>query len=115
MTQLEQQIADLLLEILQATSPVLSGNTKENIRVQVIEGGKLQIVIEPREYDVMEFIDNGIINLTSLDSYANSVNEEGGFHRHNKSETWVNRACLNACQTIAQQNHATVVNKLRIK
>lgn len=98
-------------------SPILSGSMQYHIQLGYGADG-YEIIIEAPFYDMKEWEKRKVLVYTGeshngTTDYAVSVNESGGFGRHNASEHWVNR-CINAvCQEIATKFGGVVEGELQ--
>mgnify|MGYP003571265032 CR=1 FL=1 len=112
-----EELYNLIFTSLFFNSPILSGNMKAHIKITSIDDKKATLVIEAPNYDLKLWNKDKTIvytgvNKYGLTDYAYNVNKYGAFGKHNKSEGWVNRTLLNACQTIANQYGGEVINEL---
>ena len=110
------KIQNLVWGRLILSSPVLSGNMKQNIRLNM-SGNDREIIIEAPFYDLSHWRKTGAIvhngaNINGKTDYAYWVNELGGFSTHNESEGWVNRAILQAVKAVANEIGAEVIYEL---
>ena len=106
-----QELAHILYSQLLNDCPILSGNMKKHIRIDSIGDNYITYVIDPPYYDVDLWKETKTIVYTSTKSYASSVNDFGGFFTMNKSQYWVNRACVSSCNAIP---NASVDNRLKV-
>lgn len=109
----------LLSWLLYLDSPVLSGNMQKGIKIVNVSGDELTIEIDAPFYDFNKWKKTGNIIHTGksyggITDYAMWVNNSGAFGKKNKSMHWVNRACYNAANQIANEIGATVINELPI-
>jgi hypothetical protein len=111
---LAEEIYSLLFSDLIFSSPILSGNMQENIKT----ADEMTIIIDAPFYDLKKWKKDKVIVHTGevkngVSAYAYDVNLRGGFGTHNKSEGWVNRAILEAVNTIAgKYGNVEVINEL---
>ena len=118
MTEVEQLTA-LLFGTLITNSPVLSGNMQSMIQINRFGLSESEIVIDAPFYDMKiwnkehKIVHTGK-SFNGKTSYAQWVNEKGGFGTHNKSEHWVNRTCNDIAKIIASQIGAEVINYLEL-
>lgn len=94
--------------------PVMSGNMHENIKVQSIGEKEIVIEISGPSYDITKWRKTGVVYHTNKYDYAKSVYMYGGFHTMNKSRHWTARSLNRACEIIAPQYGAIVINKLEL-
>lgn len=114
-----EKMTSLLFAILLTSSPVLSGNMKQNIQITRYGINECEIVIDAPFYDMKKWRKDKVIVHTGetfrgKTAYAESVNRSGAFGTHNKSEHWANRACVEVAQIIANEIGAEVINELRL-
>lgn len=114
-----ERIYNLVVTALRANAPVMSGNTRDSIRVDISSGNKLVIVIDPKFYDISTWKSSGVIIPSSdirsgLLSYAESVNNNGAFGTHNSSQGWIKRVCQECTKNIASEIGAIVVDGMEI-
>lgn len=111
-----EKIYKLLFETLKNNSPVMSGNMKAHIKVKKVDltSGEVVIEISGPSYDIQKWKNTGVIIHTHKYNYADIVNRVGAFGRPNKSTHWVNKACNEACQTIANEIGAILNNELEL-
>ena len=114
-----EKMTSLLFATLLTSSPVLSENMKQNIQITRYGVKECEIVIDAPFYDMKKWKKDKIIvhtgeTYTGKTAYAEWVNKSGGFGTHNKSEHWVNRACVEVAQIIANEIGAEVINELRL-
>lgn len=125
-----EKLFNLLNNDLYLTAPVLSGNTRNSIHVSKIDEDSFQIIIDPKFYDLNEWVKKGkpwkrvdgkligdirIIKskYPDIKSYAMWCNDLGAFGgKSTRSKHWVNRCVYEVCQTIANEIGAEVVNQL---
>lgn len=114
-----EKLTSLLFSTLITSSPVLSGNMKSLINIDNYSENECSIVIDAPFYDMTKWKKDKVIvhtgeQINGKTSYANWVNEAGGFGTHNKSEHWVNRACVEVAKIIANEIGATVVYDIQL-
>ena len=114
-----EKLTSLLFSALVTSSPVLSGNMKSYIQLSKYSANECEIVIDAPFYDSKKWKkDKTIIHtgetINGKTAYAEWVNKSGGFATHNKSQGWVNRACVEVAQIIANEIGATVINELQL-
>ena len=119
MAETVEKMTSLLFAALVTSSPVLSGNMKQNVQITRYGINECEIMIDAPFYDMKKWQkDKAIIHtgdtINGKTSYAEWVNKFGGFGTHNKSEHWVNRACVEIAQIIANEIGAEVINELRL-
>lgn len=119
MTDALEKLYSLLSTTLFANCPVLSGSMKSHISFKGQVAGRNEFVIEISApyYDIQKWIKEKKISYTGevrngKTDYALDVNLSGGFGRHNKSERWVDRSCIEAAQVIANEIGAILINEL---
>lgn len=93
-------------------SPVLSGNMRHHIKGMGMDKNKATIMITAPSYDLNKWRKKGVIIYTHRYNYANWVNEIGAFGKRNKSMHWVNRACYDIAQIVANEIGGEVINEL---
>lgn len=94
-------------------SPVLSGNMQNMIDALGLYGldpvnDESRILITAPTYDMKKWKKEGVIIHDFRYNYAESVNEEGAFGRHNSSEHWVNRVINRCCDEFARKHGGRV-------
>lgn len=99
--------------------PVLSGNMSMFIETSEAYGSEFVIVIDAPFYDMKKWQKTGAILHTGeikngRTAYAQAVNDSGAFGKHNKSEHWVNRVCVEAATALASEIGADVINELEL-
>ena len=112
-----EKIYKLLFETLKNNSPVMSGNMKAHIKVKKVDltNGEVVIEISGPSYDVTHWRHTGAIVFTHKYNYAYWVNYSLSKYGKRKSSThWVNKACNEACQTIANEIGAILNNELEL-
>lgn len=114
-----EKLYGLVFYNLHAQSPVLSGNMRSLIQTSQAYGSEFVIVIDAPFYDMKEWQKNHQIvhtgkTVNGQTAYAQMVNDVGAFGRHNKSEHWVNRVCVEAAITLASEIGADVINELEL-
>ena len=114
-----EKLYNLVLVTLKAYSPVLSGNMVSSIHVNPENQYEFTIVIDAPYYDLNVWKKSHIIvpskqNHMGRTSYAQSVNDNGGFGKQNKSKHWVNRVCNECVKQIASEIGAVVDNGLEL-
>jgi len=114
-----EKLTSLLFATLVTSSPVLSGNMKSLIQISKYGENECEIVIDAPFYDAKKWQKDKTIVYTGetyngKSAYAELVNKAGGYGTHNKSEHWVNRACVEVAEIIANEIGATVINELRL-
>lgn len=114
-----EKLTSLLFSVLITSSPVLSGNMQSLIQIDRFGIDESSIVIDAPFYDMKRWQKEGVVVHTGATiygktSYAEWVNNLGGFATHNKSEHWVNRACVEVANIIANEIGATVINELEL-
>lgn len=118
MTEIMQVLHSLLINSLRGDSPVLSGNMKGNIELVNVDDREITIAIQPEFYDMTEYQKTQrIVPIKSklgLNSYADLVNQCGGFCTGNGSKHWVNRSCFKTCNTIKALYQCEVKNELEL-
>lgn len=112
-----ERLQSLLFTHLVTSSPILSGNMQSMINISLFGLYRNEITIEAPFYDMVKWHKSKQIVHTGeskkgFTDYANWVNNLGAFGKHNKSENWVNRACYEVCQAIANEIGAVVINEL---
>lgn len=112
MTTIVEKTYTLLYVKLLTQSPVLSGNMRHHIKAVEINPNRATIMITAPSYDVNKWRKTGAIIFTHKFNYASIVNELGGFAKRNKSMHWVNRACVDIAEVIANEIGAEVINEL---
>lgn len=117
MTKALEKLYTLLNTNLLLKAPVFSGNTKDSIKITNIGERSVEIVIDPKYYDLGEWKKNKRLVFSMFDStgslsYADVVNQFGGFGSGNSSMHWVNRACYESANVIANEIGAVLDNKL---
>lgn len=116
---LVEKMTSLLFASLLTSSPILSGNMKSFIKINKYSQNECEIMIEAPFYDLKKWRKEGTIIHTGAvikgqTDYAELVNKAGGFGSHNKSEKWVNRACVEIATIIANEIGGTVINELEL-
>ena len=114
-----EKFTSLLFGVLLTSSPVLSGNMKSFIQITDYSENECRIVIDAPFYDESKWNKEKVIVHTGelvkgKSAYAEWVNKSGGFGTHNKSEHWVNRACVEVANIIANEIGAEVINELEL-
>ena len=114
-----EKMTALLFGTLITSSPVLSGNMQSLIQISRFGINECEIMIDAPFYDTKKWRKDNVIvhtgeTIHGKTAYAEWVNKSGGFGTHNKSEKWVNRACVEVAQIIANEIGAVVVNELRL-
>lgn len=117
MEGLVEKMHALLFSTLVISSPMLSGNMKAHIKVEVSNGSERSIIIDAPFYDLKRWrADKTVVHTGAViegrTAYAEWVNRLGAFNRHNKSEGWVDRAILEAAYAIAGEIGAEVIYEL---
>ena len=97
-------------------SPILSGSMQYHIQMGYGNDG-YEIIIEAPFYDMKKWQKDKTLVYTGeshngVTDYALSVNEAGGFGRHNASEGWVNRCVNYVCRDVAQKYNGVVEGEL---
>lgn len=97
---------NMLFSNLVLSSPVMSGNMQNSIKVGVVGQGSMELVISAPFYDIPRWRKDKTIVHTgekrgSVTDYAEDVNKYGGFRTHNESEGWVNRTIKATVDAIA--------------
>lgn len=119
MTDLEK-LKNLLENILDINFPILSGNMyRHGVEIVSASDNEITLCIDAPFYDAKKWRESGAIiptgeSFNGITSYAMWVNKVGAFGRHNKSEHWVNRACFEAVNTLANEIGAEVENELEL-
>ena len=114
-----EKLHTLLFTKLKLESPVLSGNMRGSINLGSISESTREIIINAPFYDMKKWKKTGVITRTGetiygKTDYAKWVNDLGGFATHNKSENWVNRACVEIATIIANEVGGIVINELEL-
>ena len=115
--EIVEKLHSLLHFDLVLNSPVLSGNMKSWIELGDITPDTREIVIFAPFYDMKKWEKEHTIFYTGeiidgKSDYAQEVNDMGAFGRHNKSEHWVNRCCVEVARAIANEIGGIVINEL---
>lgn len=96
-------------------SPVLSGNMRHHIKGMGINGKTATIMISGPSYDVTRWRHTGSIVFTHKFNYAFWVNYLLSKKGRKKSSTgWVNRACVEVAEMIANEIGGIVINESHI-
>lgn len=114
-----EKLTNLLFSTLITSSPVLSGNMKSLIQIDSYGSSESSIVIDAPFYDMKKWKKDGVVIHTGVriydkSAYAEWVNAIGAFGTHNKSMHWVNRACFEVAQIIANEIGGIVINELEL-
>ena len=114
-----EKLTSLLFATLVTSSPVLSGNMKSFVQISKYSENECEIVIDAPFYDTKKWQKDKVIVHTGetyngKSAYAETVNRSGAFGTHNKSQGWVNRACVEVAEIIANEIGATVINELQL-
>lgn len=116
--EIMEKIYSLLMTSLDINSPILSGNLKSNIELVDVTENSLIIAIKPGYYDVAKWEKEGILHFIGEKngkiSYADDVNNYGGFFTNNESKHFANRSCFEVCNIIASECGAELINKLEL-
>lgn len=117
--EIVEKLHALLFSNLILQSPVLSGNMQSLIQIAQVGSDYAEIVIEAPFYDGKKWRKDGTIvhtgeTIKGKTDYAQWVNDLGAFATHNKSMHWVNRACYECANAIANEIGATVINELEL-
>ena len=114
-----EKLYALVFYNLYCQSPVLSGNMLSLIQTSEAYGSEFVIMIDAPFYDMKEWQKNKQVVHTNKTvdgktAYAQWVNDIGAFGTHNKSMHWVNRVCVGAAITLANEIGAEVINELEL-
>ena len=114
-----EKLTSLLFGALVTSSPILSGNMQSLIQINRFGNSECEIIIDAPFYDMNKWKKENLVVHTGevingKTAYAEWVNKSGGFSTHNKSEHWVNRACVEVAQVIASEIGAIVINELEL-
>ena len=119
MTYELQTLSTLVKMYLEELSPILSGNMAREIMIAElvsVSDNEVTFCINAPFYDMKKWKEQGVIVHTGksygdVTDYAEQVNKNGAFGKHNKSENWVNRALYECAQLVP---NAEVINKLEL-
>lgn len=116
--EIMEKIYNLLMSVLQNEAPMLSGNLKSQIELVKVDEDSYTIAISPQFYDVARWKKDGVLHFTGnkngKQSYAQWVNDLGGFATGNASKHFANRSCNNACIMVASEYGIQVINELEL-
>lgn len=75
--------ADLIAEEIKKefSGKHLSGSLAKSVRVVVISSDEVDVIIDAPKYDIKEFEESGVIVPVGVESYADEVNQTGGFSK----------------------------------